>query len=532
MLKTIFLKIKKHPIFYVLIILSLFSSVLGIVLPYINGKFVDVLISINNNDASFIYSWAILLLVIGMLNIIFSYLYSITSKKFINRLSYELNKKAINHIWNLEYQEIGKINLSYLMQRIYTDSDTVISFFIGNFMALIINAATIVALIFILLNVNVYYLLISVVFSIIYAGVFWIFRKHLSIKTYECRNASNSYYSVLNTQLSNYEDIKIQSSYNHGNKLIDNSFSIFWNTLKSFLKTSQRVSSIEGVISLLFQITSFLIGGYQVINKIMSIGEFTIVNSYFTILLSCITYYFNYGKSYQETLVSYERLKEIFSWKRTDNVPQFNTENINDSLIYQIKLCNISFKYDTMMIINRLNVECNTGDLLVITGKNGAGKSTLLKLIIGLIKPNAGQIFYNDKNSIYFDWIEVRKNQIAYSSQHLPCEQMEVLELISDLDIDNLKTYSVLIFKDPEFIDNILNKKMMDLSLGEKNKLLIIRALSKNASVILLDEPTANLDAQSVNNLLQYLLTLKNKIIICTTHDNKLINNATKIINL
>lgn len=500
------------------------------ILPYINGTFVDVLI--NAKDMSNIYRWVILLLLIGIFNIVVTYIYSITSKRFINLLSYELNIKTINHIWNLEYKQVCKFDLSYLMQRIYTDSGVIISFFINNFVALIINGATMIILVFVLWRINPFYLAVSIIFSMVYAIAFGLVRKKLSAKTLKFRNDSNAYYSVLNTQLNNFEDIQIEVSYDHGNKIIKRSFTSFWDSLLSFLRISQRVSSIEGIITLCFQITSFLIGGYQVINKIITIGEFTIINSYFVILLSCITYYFNYGKSYHESVVSYQRLKEIFNLKSDDMISSFIKKDIDNIKINHIQADNLCFNFGNNEVIHNLSIDCNKGDLIAITGKNGSGKTTLLKMLIGLLKPTGGTLLYNLNNSNSFDWKQLRKKQIAFATQSLLCEQIDVSELISDLDFDKLVQLQGEIFGDYNLLNKIIDKKFQDLSLGEKSKLLIIRALSKDSSLLLLDEPTANLDANSSENLINYLLTLKDKITICSTHDYKLIEKATKVVKM
>lgn len=78
MIKTIFCKIRKRRTFYFLIFLSISSSILGMILPYINGTFVDVLL--NAKGMSNIYKWVILLLLIGIFNIVVAYIYNITSK--------------------------------------------------------------------------------------------------------------------------------------------------------------------------------------------------------------------------------------------------------------------------------------------------------------------------------------------------------------------------------------------------------------------------------------------------------------------
>lgn len=526
MIVSIFNQLKRKPTLYFLLMISILSSVLGVFVPFINGSFVDVLISAESTKS--IVLWATLLLLIGITNIIVSYAYNVAAKKFTNKISTQLIQKTINHVWHLSYTEILKYNLAYLMQRIYTDSNIIITFFMDNFFALIINAFTVMALIVILWEINKYYLLISVIFTIFYAIAFIVIKKNLSEKALKCKNSSNVFYSVLNTQLSNFEDIKIEVSFETGNKIIKNSFNKYWKDLVSFLKISQKTNSIDGIISLCFQVTSFLIGGFQVITGSMTIGEYTIVNSYFTIMLSCIKYYFNFAKSYQETKVSYKRLDEIFS---TPTQNYYLIEN-NIEKVNTIQLKGVCFKYADKLIIDNIDSVIDKGDIVSIVGKNGTGKSTLLKILIGLLELDSGEILIDNISYKELNWNDFRSNTVAVATQTLACEQVMVSEFVANLDIKKLNKYFKLVFNDEHFIDNNLTKSFQDLSCGEKSKLLVVRALSKETPIILFDEPTANMDFQSSKLFVDFLLDLNQKIVICSTHDEKIIEVSTKKILL
>lgn len=203
-----------------------------------------------------------------------------------------------------------------------------------------------------------------------------------------------------------------------------------------------------------------------------------------------------------------------------------------------ININNLSLGYNNIPVIQNLNVKINDGDFVCIVGSNGAGKSTLIKGILGLLKPIAGSIELNN----------IKKNFIGYMPQetkvdsNFPASVYEIvlsgtlnkvglkpsyskeLKKIAD---DNLKLLDIYSLKD---------KCFNELSGGQRQRVLLARSLCSTSKILILDEPSNNLDYNSKKNLykiLQYLNKEKNMTIIMVTHDldhNNLIGN--KILSL
>ena len=203
-----------------------------------------------------------------------------------------------------------------------------------------------------------------------------------------------------------------------------------------------------------------------------------------------------------------------------------------------ININNLSLGYNNIPVIQNLNVKINDGDFVCIIGNNGAGKSTLIKGILGLLKPISGSIELNN----------IRKNFIGYMPQetkvdsNFPASVYEIvlsgtlnkvglkpsyskeLKKIAD---DNLKLLDIYSLKD---------KCFNELSGGQRQRVLLARSLCSTSKILILDEPSNNLDYNSKKNLykiLQYLNKEKKMTIIMVTHDldhNNLIGN--KILSL
>lgn len=203
-----------------------------------------------------------------------------------------------------------------------------------------------------------------------------------------------------------------------------------------------------------------------------------------------------------------------------------------------ININNLTLGYNNIPVIQNLNVKINDGDFVCIIGNNGAGKSTLIKGILGLLKPISGSIELNN----------IKKNFIGYMPQetkvdsNFPASVYEIvlsgtlnkvglkpsyskeLKKIAD---DNLKLLDIYSLKD---------KCFNELSGGQRQRVLLARSLCSTSKILILDEPSNNLDYNSKKNLykiLQYLNKEKKMTIIMVTHDldhNNLIGN--KILSL
>ena len=187
-----------------------------------------------------------------------------------------------------------------------------------------------------------------------------------------------------------------------------------------------------------------------------------------------------------------------------------------------LKVSSISKKFNNKKIFTDINFELNKGDLLLLGGNNGIGKSTLLKVILGIIFPDNGSINLNGTKEI--------KKYVGYSSSN---ERSFFLRLSANRNLEfflGMRGFSskeirerIHFFSDLFQIDkNVLNKKYMYLSSGEKKRISLIRAFIHEPKLIILDEPSVSLDMHSRNNLLNLLqsqiLLSKESMCILASH--------------
>lgn len=211
------------------------------------------------------------------------------------------------------------------------------------------------------------------------------------------------------------------------------------------------------------------------------------------------------------------------------------------SKIIEVKDLTIYYGSNNRALEN-INVEIEEGDFLGIVGQNGSGKSTFLKSILGLIPITSGEVFIKGVKK----YQDVTK--IGYVCQHsqmnteFPITVLEAVELsmmgrglhpFKYLKKNDNKDKAMEVLKLLS-IDHLSNRQLFELSGGEFQRLLIARALAIEPEILILDEPTASIDAVSREMIYNFLGTLKNKMtVILVSHDlEEVIRLSSKILAL
>lgn len=498
-----------------LFILNIIINLLVILIPYINGKFLNSLIQIENIKKIQLFGILLIFsLIISVLtDILYTYIYSITNEK----LQFILKFKIINKLRKISYIEFKKFDTSYLYQRIEQDTITCCDFIISNIFTSFINLLKLFIILILMWNINVYLFVYTLCIIPIYCVIFSLFRKPLKDKNFKIREIQNKYYSTMNEQLTYMYNIKIESEYEKENINLKTFFSKYINNFKEYIRLISIFNLSQNSIALIFQIITIIIGIYFIIQKQMTVGSLVVVSSYFNITESIIKYYYNLAKDYVTFKVADKRNDELLNFKEEQN----GTKLIDK--IYNIH-GNITYGYDKTLFEN-LKIDLQLSDVLYIIGENGSGKTTLIQILNGIINDENIQVKLNDINYSYIDLLNLRKNNISNVPQKIYICDMKVKDYLKNIDItDNF----IL-----DFINLNENKDIKNLSGGDLQFLMLIHKLFTNKKLIILDEPTSNLDTNRVFWLKEYIKrTRKEKIYVIITHSKDEIIENSKIIYL
>ena len=184
----------------------------------------------------------------------------------------------------------------------------------------------------------------------------------------------------------------------------------------------------------------------------------------------------------------------------------------------QISLHNTGKRYNREWIFRSVNFVFEPNKAYAITGPNGSGKSTLLQVIAGALQHNSGSLTYTIDNS---KLIEEPYAHIAFAAPYLDLiEEMTATEFLNFHEKFKPLTLSIMEILKQVNLENAAQKQIRYFSSGMKQRLKLAQAFFTNAPVLLLDEPTSNLDLEGIN-LYKELIKgqLGKKLIIVSSND-------------
>jgi zinc transport system ATP-binding protein len=195
----------------------------------------------------------------------------------------------------------------------------------------------------------------------------------------------------------------------------------------------------------------------------------------------------------------------------------------------------LSFSYDGSVVLDDVNINIVEKDFVWMVGPNGGGKTTLLKLILGLLQPRAGNIRVFDKRP------GESRSRIGYMPQHAqldPLFPVDVLDVVLMGRLGNGRKFGPFRSRDRESAEQALSdvgltelryKPFAKLSGGQQRRVLIARALASEPELLILDEPTVNLDMVVEKELYDLLNKLNEKLtIIMVSHDPAFVSEHVK----
>ncbi len=188
---------------------------------------------------------------------------------------------------------------------------------------------------------------------------------------------------------------------------------------------------------------------------------------------------------------------------------------------------NLVKKYKKRTVVNDVSIEVKQGEIVGLLGPNGAGKTTSFYMIVGLIKPNTGQIFLDDKDITLMPMYKRAQSGIGYLAQEASVFRKLSVEdnikaVLEMTDLTKEQQHEKLESLLEEFGLNRIRKNQGDLlSGGERRRTEIARCLAVNPSFILLDEPFAGVDPIAVEDIQAIVARLKEKNIgiLITDHN-------------
>tara|TARA_Y100001970_G_C14224389_1_gene854671 strand:+ start:100 stop:1884 length:1785 start_codon:yes stop_codon:yes gene_type:complete len=217
-------------------------------------------------------------------------------------------------------------------------------------------------------------------------------------------------------------------------------------------------------------------------------------------------------------------------------------ENFKDPIpktIKKIKFENVSFKYkinNPSFGLNNISLVIEQNDIIGVIGRSGSGKTTFADLMLGLLKPDKGKILINDEN---LENVENQNFNFSYIPQSINLLDDNLYENIAfgNKNIDNDKMKKILSKADLDKLDNDLYLKNIGedgiaISGGQKQRIGIARAIYNDPNLLILDEPTSQLDYESEKKIMQNISEFKIDVTIIIAHRINSLNLCNKLLIL
>lgn len=204
-----------------------------------------------------------------------------------------------------------------------------------------------------------------------------------------------------------------------------------------------------------------------------------------------------------------------------------NTSAAIDGITVQ----NISLSYEKELVLNNINLSIKKGSVVTLVGPNGCGKTTLLKVINGFLRQYEGAVYIDNRNTEHISSLEMAKTLSYVSQLHKSSFPFSVLDVVLTGRMPYINTFSTPGKKDLEKARSILDflgighfahKSYTQISGGERQMVMIAKALVQEPDFLLLDEPTSFLDLKNQIHVLKtitHLSKTRNITVLMTLHE-------------
>ena len=298
---------------------------------------------------------------------------------------------------------------------------------------------------------------------------------------------------------------------------------------QKFMRQNIRIGGLRALLNLIRELVAYAYLSYLVCGGRLSVSDFIfyfgIITGFSNWIMNAVYQYSNLERCCNDCAAFREFVE---SEEEGQNRPDIDFDDVAS-----IEFKNVSFTYPSAekSTVCNMSFKVNRGENIAIVGENGAGKTTAVKLLCGLYYPTSGEILINGKssrdfsNDSYFNLFSA----VFQDYYFMPMTIAENICTASDYDRKKLFTafdkagisekINSLPLKEKTYMIKDVYKDAADFSGGEKQKLLLAKAIYKNAPVLILDEPTAALDPIAENELyLKYNEMTSGKISFFISH--------------
>ncbi len=488
----------------------------------------------------------VVLIAVALLNGIALYLQNIRSTRLIQKVVHRLRVSLFSHVMELPVAYFNKVGAGEIVSRITTDTADTKPLLEGGIILVCRSIPTFVGIFLIMMSMDLPFALLTLVLAPFLAWSTYFFGQRVKRASRMQRRHESQLANVTELAVRTQRCLKLLGLQDQEvQRLADKCLqsrraAVEAGSWQGFYTAATTVALTAGTALMV------LVGVFRIKAGYISPGELLVFLNYLRSLFKPVREVTKYFNKISKAMACNERIEEVMAVTPCDlgvceipeaiPMPPFREE---------IEFKDVSFQYDAEnRIFEGMSFRIQKGQKVAVIGDSGSGKSTLLSLIPRFFDTNGGQILIDGQDIRSFSLDSLRR-QIAIVPQEHIIFHTTVMENIA-LGRPEQKARQEEIYKAAEkanaheFISQMpdgyqteLGTGHVQLSGGQAKRLLIARALLRNAPIVLLDEPTSGLDPHSETQVMEAFDNLmEQRTILIVTHDLPTIANADLIIVL
>ncbi len=490
-----------------LIFFTVSASLLGLLMPKIIAGAIDSYVQVHTIKEQLLWEFGIITFFV----FVFTYLQSVVQSYASEVVARDLRQQFAEKIAQQNYSFVMETSPARLLTNLTSDVDAV-KLFVGMAVGTIISSYCLLIGASILLLITNWKLALMVLLLV---SVIWVARSIIlkKIRKFfkEVQGIIDWLNKVINESILGAALIRVlNTQQQETNKFIEA------NTKARSIRLAivRYLAILIPVITFVASLSSMLIllmGGHFVITGSMSLGDFSAFYSYLGMMIFPIIVIGLMSNIIAQSSASYERFASLLL---AESPKETGTQTVE--LNGTVQLSNITLRFGEKKVLNDISLLIQPGTRTAVIGPTAAGKTQLLYVLSGLAQPKEGKVLYS---GIMLGEIDKQlfHRQMGFVFQDSVIFNMTVRENIAfaeDISLDDMhkaiKAAELTDFIEslPDKLETIIAERGLNLSGGQKQRIMLARALALNPKVLLLDDFTARVDAQTEKRILQNVSTM------------------------
>lgn len=517
-----------------LLIFLLICIFLGILIdstnPYVFGKIID---AISKNDRNTVGRYLIYFTIILVAVHVLAYFEKLLGKSVVLKTINDIKENLFCNVLNMPYYKIYKYDGGELLNRIEFDASIIVDYYIDLVSSLFMIVGNLLISLYFLFKISKILSGVALFLIFLMHVLNFIFKNKIAIIQNEIKQFSDKYYSWLQESISNILGIKVflqeHNVCNKYNEYLDKDYTLQMGNMH----VETQIELGRGVISIFLDVLILYIATIYISSGKLTLGSLVAFNTYLSKLLTAISKILDININKQAVNVSYERILSLLSAeeKKGKAIKIGNIVNINFGNVY--------FGYGEKQVLNGVTFFLDEPGIYSFVGANGCGKTTILSLIEKLYFTEYGEIKINGIRVEDIDTKCLRK-RLLYLTKEPFLINGTILENLKigneNVLIDTIQRVCKMIgihndiMKLEDQYNSRIDEAGKNFSSGQKQKLAFVRAYLNNASMILLDEVTSDIDGRSEKDICELIKKMgERSIVINISHRQLSIQMSRKV---